>query len=358
MTAAPPARPIEAAAQRLRDVRTEIGKRIVGLRGVVEELLVALLAEGNVLLVGVPGLAKTLLVQSIAEVLALRFSRIQFTPDLMPSDITGTGLIDVDPETGMRAFRFREGPIFANVILADEINRTPPKTQAALIEAMEERQVTAGGRKRPLPRPFFVLATQNPIEQMGTYPLPISQLDRFIFHTVLDYPAPDEEERIVILTTSAYAAPLAPIVSNEEIGAWIDLARAVRVPPPVLAFAAAVVRRTRPLDPEAPPAVREFLSCGAGPRAAQALLAAARSHALLAGEAEARIEDARRIVLPILRHRLIRNYHAEAEGVSPDAIVGAVLATLPPEAPARSAGTKRGGTPPRPAPDSSDPKGI
>jgi len=330
MTAVTAARSIEEAARRLAGVRAEIGKRIVGLHAVIEELLIALLAEGNVLLVGVPGLAKTLLVQTIAEVLALRFSRIQFTPDLMPSDITGTGLIDLAAETGLRAFRFREGPVFANVILADEINRTPPKTQAALIEAMEERQVTAAGRKRPLPRPFFVLATQNPIEQVGTYPLPITQLDRFLFHTLLDYPAPDEEERIVILTTSAYSAPLAPLVEAEEIRGWIDLARAIPVPVPLLAFAASLVRRTRPAEPEAPPAVREFLSCGAGPRAAQALLAAARARALLEGAAEARLEDARRVAHPVLRHRLVRNYHGEAEGVSPDTIVDAVLGTIAP----------------------------
>jgi MoxR-like ATPase len=309
-------------------LRAELRKRIVGQEEVVNQVLAAIFSEGHCLVVGVPGLAKTLLIRSIADLLSLEFKRIQFTPDMMPSDITGATLIRSDAE-GDRGFHFLRGPIFTNILLADEINRTPPKTQAALMEAMEERQVTAGGSRIPLSRPFFVLATQNPIEQEGTYPLPVSQLDRFQMSIFIDYPSTEEEFRIVMLTTSDYRAPLSPILSREQILEAIRLVRLVRIPQSLLDYASRLVRRTRPAAADAPDFVREWISWGAGPRAIQSLIAGARSLALFSGRAEVEPDDLHRVVHPVLRHRLVLSYHAEAEGIQADGVIDRILESLP-----------------------------
>ena len=333
------ARKVLEHSRRLARLQSELRKVIVGQGDVVTEVLAAVLAEGHCLLVGVPGLAKTLMIRSIASLLSLSFKRIQFTPDLMPSDITGATLIHNEPG-GERDFRFLAGPIFANIILADEINRTPPKTQAALMEAMEERQVTAGGRRLPLERPFLVLATQNPIEHQGTYPLPVSQLDRFFAEVRVDYPRVDEEFLIVLRTTSSYSAALEPLVGREDVLEIIELARRIDVPPPVLDYAAAIVRHTRPATAGGPEFVREWLAWGAGPRAVQCLIQGAKAVAFLGGRTEASYEDVHRVVRPVLRHRLVLNYHAEAEGLSPDHIIEKVLVALgryEPPAPAEPA---------------------
>ncbi len=303
------------------ELRASLGAVIVGQDEVVEQTLVALLSEGHVLIVGVPGLAKTLLVSTVAEILGLTFRRIQFTPDLMPSDITGTSLVTEDLASGQRAFRFRRGPVFSNIVLADEINRTPPKTQAALMEAMEERQVTHGGRRIALDRPFFVLATQNPIEQEGTYPLPVSQLDRFLFNIFIDYPTFEEEYAIMYRTTSSYAASVEPRLNAELLGALLDEVRSFTVPPELFRLVNELVRSTRPQERRVPEYVREYVSWGAGPRAAQALLAACRARAALHGRQTATREDLRAVWLPALRHRLVMTYHAQAERVTPDDIL-------------------------------------
>ncbi len=308
----------------LRALRTELAARIVGQEAVITEVLAALLVEGHCLVVGVPGLAKTLLVSSIGELLGLEFRRIQFTPDLMPSDITGTSVIA--ERDGTRDYQFLRGPIFANLILADEINRTPPKTQAALMEAMEERQVSASGRRHRLDRPFFVLATQNPIEQRGTYPLPISQLDRFLFNVLIDYPERDEEFDVLVRTTSEYRAKPSRCFERDDVVRWIETGRTVRTPEPVVQYAAALARATRPEDASSPPTLRSKLTAGAGPRAAQALIAGARAIALMDGRGEARTDDVRTIALPTLRHRVLLSYHSSAEGLSPDDLVRQVIA--------------------------------
>jgi MoxR-like ATPase len=315
-----------AVADRLR---TELRKKVVGLDEVVEDLLIAIFAQGHVLLVGAPGLAKTLLVSSLAQALSLEFRRIQFTPDLMPSDITGAELIAPDPVTKERRFVFAPGPIFGNIILADEINRTPPKTQAALMEAMEERQVSSGGKKYPLDRPFLVLATQNPIEQEGTYPLPVAQLDRFMFETYVPYPTVEEEYEIVRLTTSGYAAKLEPLVTKPEILELHALVSKVELRDEVIRYAMELVRRSRVHSEGAPPFVREWLAWGAGPRATQFLLVAAKARAMLRGRPDARPGDVRAVALPVLRHRILPSYHAEAEGVNADDIVHELLETTP-----------------------------
>jgi MoxR-like ATPase len=322
------AREAEEHAAAFRRLRESVARRIVGQDEVVREVLMAILAEGHCLIIGVPGLAKTLIVSTIADALSLLFRRIQFTPDLMPSDITGATIISQEP-AGDRGYQFLRGPVFANVLLADEINRTPPKTQAALMEAMEERQVTAGGARLPLERPFFVLATQNPIEQEGTYPLPVSQTDRFMFNVLIDYPSEEEEFEILELTTSAYRAHLDPVLDREEILLAIAAARRVAISESLVNYAARVVRRTRPADPSAPPFVREWLSWGAGPRAVQAIILGAKAGAILSGRPAVEPEDIHGVILPTLRHRVLLSYHAEAEGVIPDAVIERILEGMP-----------------------------
>ncbi len=323
------------AAQRLtagfESIRAELGKQIVGMDRVIEELLISVFSRGHCLLVGVPGLAKTLLISSLAKTLSLSFARIQFTPDLMPADITGTEVIQEDKATGDRSFKFLRGPIFANVILADEINRTPPKTQAALLEAMQEHQVTAGGQKYPLDEPFFVLATENPIEQEGTYPLPEAQLDRFMFNVRVDYPSRDEELEIMRLTTTTTQPQLKPVLGKDEILNLQETVRRVPVADPVLGYAVRLVRATRLDSPEAPAFVKESLSWGAGPRATQNLILGGKARALLKGRFYVATEDIRAVAHPVLRHRLITNYSAEAEGITSDKIVDRLLETVRPE---------------------------
>jgi MoxR-like ATPase len=294
----------------------EIGKVIVGQKDIVDQLLIALLCGGHCLLVGVPGLAKTLLISTLSKALNLSFSRIQFTPDLMPSDITGTEVLEEDQATGRKLFRFVKGPIFANIILADEINRTPPKTQAALLQAMQEHEVTTGGETFQLEEPFFVLATQNPIEQEGTYPLPEAQLDRFIFNLWIDYPSEAEEKEIVKTTTGTQKQDVAPILDAQQIIALQHLIRKVPVADHVIDYAVRLVRKTRPNSPDAPEYIKRMLSWGAGPRASQCLILGAKTRAVLEGRYAASIDDVRFVATPVLRHRLVTSFNAEAEGVS------------------------------------------
>ena len=310
-------------------LRAEVGKRIIGQQQVVEEVLIAMFAGGHALLVGVPGLAKTLMIRSIAEAMALEFRRIQFTPDLVPSDITGTEILEEDAATGARRFRFVKGPIFANIVLADEINRTPPRTQAALLEAMQERHVTAAGRTMALPRPFFVLATQNPIEQEGTYPLPEAQLDRFLFNIRIDYPADEEEVEILRATTTVEEPELAAVMGAEEALALQRLVRELPASDPILRYAAALAQATRPVRSDVPELVKEYVRWGAGPRAGQALVLGAKARALLEGRHAVSPEDVRRVALPVLRHRVLLNYAAEAEGVTTEQVIEAILAHVP-----------------------------
>ena len=307
------------------DLYAEIGKVIIGQREIVEQLLLGLLAGGHCLLIGVPGLAKTLLIRTLAETLDLSFGRIQFTPDLMPSDITGTEVLEEDPDTSRKSFRFVEGPIFANVILADEINRTPPKTQAALLEAMQEHAVTAGTQTRRLSEPFFVLATQNPIEQEGTYPLPEAQLDRFIFELRIDYPEPAEEEEIVRATTSGDPATASTVLDGEQIVELQDLVRRVPVADQLVEYAVRLVRSSRPGDSLAPDYVREMVNWGAGPRASQFLVLAGKARAILQGRHCVAAEDIRAVALPVMRHRIVINFHAEAESITATTLVERLL---------------------------------
>lgn len=295
--------------------KQEIARVIVGQEAVVDGTLIAILCNAHSLLVGVPGLAKTLLVNTIAQVLDLNFKRIQFTPDLMPSDITGTEILDEH-----RHFKFMQGPLFANIVLADEINRTPPKTQAALLEAMQERHVTIGGQMHSLPKPFFVLATQNPIEQEGTYPLPEAQLDRFMFNIWLDYPSFQEELNIVKSTTNDQKVTLQKIMSAEEIIYFQHLVRRVPVPDNVMEYAVSLVHKTRP-NAQGSDLARQYISWGAGPRASQNLILAAKCHALLQGKYSPDVENVKAVALPILRHRVVRNYKAEAEGLSTENLI-------------------------------------
>ncbi len=317
-----------ALADRLRRARdqilTELRKVIVGQDAVVDEILLTLFVGGNSLIVGVPGLAKTLLIQTVARTMDLKFSRIQFTPDLMPSDITGTDLVQEDADTGRRHLVFTPGPIFGNIVLADEINRTPPKTQAALLEAMQEHRVTVQGRTYDLPEPFYVFATQNPIELEGTYPLPEAQLDRFMFNIVIAYSSEDEEMDIVRRTTGAPPADTAPVVGAGDIVAFQALVRRVPVADPVVRYAVSLVRTTRP-GPLAPDFVTKYLSYGASVRAAQYLILGAKARALLAGREGASFEDVRSLAHAVLRHRLLRNFHAESEKVDADALVDRLL---------------------------------
>ncbi len=294
----------------------EIGKVIIGQNRVIDELLIALFSRGHCLLVGVPGLAKTLLISTVARVLNLKFSRIQFTPDLMPSDITGTEVIEEDKSSGRKTFKFVQGPVFANMVLADEINRTPPKTQSALLQAMQEHEITAAGATYKLAEPFFVLATQNPIEQEGTYPLPEAQLDRFMLNLWVDYPNEEEEQNIVSSTTSNYQADLKTVLNANEIIGFQDLIRRVPVADNVIAYAVRLARKTRPLSPEAPAFVKEWITWGAGPRASQYLILGAKTRAVLDGRPTPDIDDVRAMAKPVLRHRLVTNFNAEAEGVT------------------------------------------
>ncbi|HEY3874442.1 MAG TPA: MoxR family ATPase [Candidatus Kapabacteria bacterium] len=312
-------REIEAASglvQKFQELKREVGKVIVGQEAVIDELMIALLARGHCLLVGVPGLAKTLLIRTLADVLHLSFSRIQFTPDLMPTDITGTEILEQNVTTGGKDFRFIRGPIFANIILADEINRTPPKTQAALLEAMQEHRVTAANTTYTLSEPFFVLATQNPIEQEGTYPLPEAQLDRFMFNLWLDYPSEAEEIEIVRSTTSAFAATLNKVMDAKEICAFQDLVRTVPVADNVIAYAVRLASKTRPKRAGTPDYISKYVSYGAGPRASQYLVLGAKVRAILQGRYTPSMEDVRALALPVLRHRIITNFNAEAEGLT------------------------------------------
>ncbi|RUL88976.1 AAA family ATPase [Tautonia sociabilis] len=312
-----------------RRMRGEIARVIIGQQEVVEQLLVGLFARGHVLLVGVPGLAKTLLVGTVAKILHLSFRRIQFTPDLMPSDITGTDILQDDPESGRRRFVFIKGPLFANVVLADEVNRTPPKTQAALLEAMQERHVSAGGQTFGLPDPFFVLATQNPIEQEGTYPLPEAQLDRFLLDVRVPYPTPEDELEILRRTTGEPSPEPEAFLEAEQLLALQRLVRRVPVPDHVFRYARDLVRATRPDQPEATAFVRKSVSWGAGPRAGQALILGAKARAVLSGRIAAGPDDVRAVARPVLRHRIVTTFHAEAEGIDADGVIDQLLKDVP-----------------------------
>ena len=323
-----PLAPAPRVADSAAALRREIGRRIVGMEEVVEQVLWCVASGSHGLLMGVPGLAKTLLVSSMAEMLELSFKRIQFTPDLMPSDIVGSEILAPQGDAG-RAFRFQRGPVFCNLLLADEINRTPPKTQAALMEAMEEGQVTSAGKRWPLEPPFLVLATQNPIEQEGTYPLPEAQLDRFLVKIQVDYPDREDEKRMVRRTTSRARDPLARILDREGV---LGLARAVRASTPpeaVMRYAVAIARATRPRTPGAAPGVDQAVAFGVGPRAAGALVLAAKARALLEGRPAAGAADVRAVARPVLRHRLVLSFRASAEGLKPDAVVDQLLAAVP-----------------------------
>jgi MoxR-like ATPase len=315
---------------RLHDeMLAELGKVVVGQREVLEELLITIFAGGHNLLEGVPGLAKTLMINTLARVLDLHFKRIQFTPDLMPSDIVGTNVIEENHETGKREIVFVAGPIFSNIILADEINRTPPKTQAALLQAMQEREVTAGGKTYPLAQPFFVLATQNPIDQEGTYPLPEAQKDRFLLNTFINYPKVEEEEDIVMQTTGNAASEVRPLLDGPTLQEHQRLVRDIPVSKHVTGFAVDLARATRPNEPGALAFMKEQIGWGAGPRASQALVLAAKTRAALAGRVNVSCDDVRAVALPVLRHRIMASFTAEAEGIGTDAIVKRLLKEVP-----------------------------
>jgi len=312
------------------EITAEIKKVIIGQDKVIEEILIALFCRGHCLLVGVPGLAKTLLISTLAGIMDLDFNRVQFTPDLMPSDITGTDILDEDPATRQRAFRFIQGPIFTNILLADEINRTPPKTQAALLQAMQEYKVTAGGVTHSLALPFFVLATQNPIEQEGTYPLPEAQLDRFMFNIAIDYPPLAEEMEIVATTTSSYKPALNKVINGEKILEMQELVRRVPAASPVIGFAVNLLRATRPKETEAPGFVKDWVEWGAGPRASQHIILAAKARAILQGRYVAAVEDVRAMAPSILRHRILINFKAQADGITSLQLVDRLLEAVAP----------------------------
>jgi MoxR-like ATPase len=324
------------AADAFSRARAEVAKIVVGQQAVIEQMLIAMLARGHCLLVGVPGLAKTLMAKTLAETLDMQFNRVQFTPDLMPSDITGTTVLEHDPETGRKEFRFLPGPVFTNVLLADEINRTPPKTQASLLEAMQERQVTFGGERRAVPDPFLVLATQNPLEQEGTYPLPEAQLDRFMFSIIVSYTTHAEENRIVVTTTQPRHVEVEKVLGADQILAIQELVRRVPVPPQIVRYSTALVRASRPEDDTAPDFIKRFVDCGAGPRAGQYLVLAAKSRAIMLGRNTAAIEDVRAAAVPVLRHRMITNFTALSENVTPEAIVEELLKAVPDDADTRA----------------------
>ncbi len=337
-----PAAPSGSPQQLIQQIRQafdalheQVGKAVVGQREVIDQLFITLFCNGHALLVGVPGLAKTLLVSTLAKTLNLGFNRIQFTPDLMPSDITGTEVIEEDRTTGKRVWRFVKGPVFANVILADEINRTPPKTQAALLEAMQEHHVTVGGDQHPLPQPFFVLATQNPIEQEGTYPLPEAQLDRFMYMIRVDYPHQDEELEIVKRTTARASTSITPVLDAQQVMRIQTQVRDVPIADHVIRYALRLVRATRKptrgQDDHRPPFIQQYLAWGAGPRASQFLVLAAKARAVLQGRTHVDYQDIHAVAHPVLRHRLITNFNAEADAVSPDGLIDQLLETLRPD---------------------------
>ncbi|MEY3311690.1 MAG: hypothetical protein RL348_1023 [Bacteroidota bacterium] len=318
---------VRSLAEASASIRKEIGKAIIGQHDIVDQLLISLFSRGHCLLVGVPGLAKTLLIRTLAQSMNLTFNRIQFTPDLMPSDITGTEIIEDNMSTGQKQFRFVKGPVFAQIVLADEINRTPPKTQAALLEAMQEHSVTASGTTYTLDEPFFVLATQNPIEQEGTYPLPEAQLDRFMFNLWLDYPSEQEEHAIVHSTTTDIQPTINPILSAKDIMFYQDIARKIPVSDNVVNYAVSLVRSTRPQTTKSK-TVKDFLSYGAGPRASQFLVLGAKTRAAMRGAFTPEIDDIRAVAEPVLRHRIVTNFSAEADNISPSHIIQMLLKEL------------------------------
>ena len=320
---------LEKLSEAYKSVRGELSKVIVGQNEVIEQLMIAIFARGHCLLEGVPGLAKTLMISTLARTLNLDFSRIQFTPDLMPSDIVGTEVIQEDKTTGSREFKFLKGPVFSNIVLADEINRTPPKTQAALLEAMQEKQVTIGGERRALPSPFFVLATQNPIEQEGTYTLPEAQQDRFMFKVFVKYPSYDEEFQIAATTTSDISTDVNQVLSGEDILRLQELVRRVPVPAHLIHFALRIVRATRVLEGDCPEFIQESVSWGAGPRGVQNLLLGCKARAVLEGRSYATTEDLRAVAKPVLRHRVITNFNAESSGITSDDVIDRLLAEIP-----------------------------
>ena len=327
---------LEASLERLQEVharlKSELHRVIVGQEQVIDELLLAILTRGHCLLVGVPGLAKTLLISSLSKTLELSFSRIQFTPDLMPSDITGTELLQIDPETSARSFRFAAGPLFANVVLADEINRTPPKTQSALLEAMVERQVTSAGQAHELPSPFFVLATQNPIEQEGTYPLPEAQLDRFMFMVQVGYPDAEEEREILKRTTGGAMDEVSSVLAGSDLTGFQEAIRSIPVADAVLDYVLALTRGTRVRSDDPLPFLKEWVTWGAGPRASQFLVLGAKAHAAVQGRKHVAVEDVRAIAHPVLRHRIVTNFTAQAEGITSDFIIDRLLEEVQPGA--------------------------
>ncbi|MEK7684449.1 MAG: MoxR family ATPase [Verrucomicrobiota bacterium] len=315
--------------RRLYDkIRSELAKVIIGQDKVLEQLLICILARGHALLMGVPGLAKTTMVNSLAQVMSLQFNRIQFTPDLMPSDITGTDILQETDQPGRRAFVFTKGPVFAHIVLADEINRTPPKTQSALLEAMQEHRVTVAGRFFPLPSPFFVLATQNPIEQEGTYPLPEAQLDRFMFFIQVDYPSQAEERRIARETTGAPPPPLSKLISGEQVIAFQEVVQRVPVPDHIYDLAVDLVRQTRPRTEQASESISKWVAWGAGPRAVQYLIRGAKARAVLQGSYLVRMEDLEAVAQPVLIHRILTNFQAQSEGINSSFIIGQLLEEL------------------------------
>ncbi|MEZ6142773.1 MAG: MoxR family ATPase [Zavarzinella sp.] len=329
---------IAAAYERMT---TQIGKIIVGQHQAIEQMLMAIFSRGHCLLVGVPGLAKTLLISTVARIMDLSFKRIQFTPDLMPADITGTDILQDDPETGRRTFRFLPGPLFANMILADEINRTPPKTQAALLEAMQERHVTAGGTTYELPEPFFVLATQNPIEQEGTYPLPEAQQDRFMFHIKVHYPSRAEEIQIMKATTSSHQPEISKVLDAQTILRLQKVVRNIAVGDHIFQYAADLVRATRPKEPGSPKWLADQIAWGAGPRASQYLILAGKAKAVLNGRLHVSTEDIRQVAYPVLRHRMMTTFLADAEGISTDDIIRRLIEVLPSPVEEAAGKTKR-----------------
>lgn len=318
---------LKSLSQSIKDIKTEIGKVIIGQQEIIEQLLIAIFARGHVLLIGVPGLAKTLLIRTLSRALDLSFSRIQFTPDLMPGDITGTEVIEENITTKEKFFKFIKGPIFANIVLADEINRTPPKTQSALLQAMEEREVTAAGTTYKLEPPFFVLSTQNPIEQEGTYPLPEAQLDRFMFNIWLTYPNKDEEIEIVRSTTTEHIPEVKKILNSEQIIEYQNLVRRIPVADNVLKFAVELVRETRP-ETTSMEIVKEFINYGAGPRGSQYLILGAKSRAALLGKYSPDIDDVKAVAVPVLRHRIVTNFNAEAENMTSEKIIQKIVEDL------------------------------
>ena len=324
-----PAKVLDLLPRKVNEIHREIGKVVIGQRDAVDAALYALLARGHCLFVGVPGLAKTLLVHALARLLDLSFGRVQFTPDLMPSDITGTEILEEDPATHQRRFVFTRGPVFTHMLLADEINRTPPKTQAALLEAMQEKMVTVAGKTYRLDEPFIVLATQNPIEQEGTYPLPEAQLDRFLFELLIEYPSADEERTIVNRHSYTPLEPLHPVISRDDILKFRDAVALIPAAPNVVDYAVRLARATRPTDETAPDYIKRWVRWGASPRASQFLILAGRARAACAGRFNVACEDVAQLAAPVLRHRLIRSFQADAEGVSTDDIIARVLNDVP-----------------------------